>query len=164
MSGEQNPVFGRTSSRRALLHHSPSYPPPPSPILPFLLPPPAGGSRAPLVPPQLPISELVSQPVSFPPPPFQQSPSQPSSRSAWGSSGCLPAEPARCGPPPGRSPGPRRSGGRTPPLGPGPLLTSQTSAPETEPERYTGTGSPPTARRSAVATATRASTPRSSNT
>lgn len=74
---------------------------------------------------------------------------------------CLPAEPSGLCPPPGLRPGPRRSDPRIPSLGPGPLLTPQTSAPETEPERYTGTGNPPTALRPAVATATAAATPRS---
>lgn len=54
-----------------------------------------------------------------------------------------------------------RSDRRLPSRGAGPLLTSQTSAPETEPERYTGTGNLPVALRPAVATATAAATLRS---
>lgn len=100
-----------------------------------------------------------SRPRPFPlnnliPPPSPTEPCSPLS--------CLPAAPSSLGPPLGLSPGPGRSDPRTPSLGPGPLLTSQTSAPETEPERYTGTGNPPTALRPAVVTATAAATPRSS--
>lgn len=79
-----------------------------------------------------------------------RSPTEPSSLS------CLPTEPSRFGLPLGLSPSPRSPTPRAPSLGPGPLLTSQTSAPETEPERYTGTGNLLTALRPAVAAATAA--------
>lgn len=102
-------------------------------------------------------------PVPFPPPPFS-SPQSHSDPFSHRTSRFIQLPSRRTFPPlspAGLRPGPGRSDPRTPSLGPGPLLTSQTSAPETEPERYTGTGNPPTALRPAVATATAAATPRS---
>lgn len=158
MGRQQTPIFGRVSSLRALLCYHPSCPSPPPPsrspaplcsLRPVLTPPrstPTPRLRArlrtpsPSRPRPLPLNNFIPAP----------SPSEPCSSPSG-----FPAEPSGLGPPPGLSPGPGRSDPRKPSLGPGPLLTSQTSAPETEPERYTGTGNRPPALRPAVVTATR---------
>lgn len=165
MGRVQTPIFGRMSSLRALLCYTPSLLPPPHPQTPMLLSLPSPTCPDPTLfdPNSSSQSESPTPSPSRPRPfPLNNLIPTPSPTEPCSPLSCLPAEPSSLGPRLGLSPGPRRSDPRTPSLGPGPLLTSQTSAPETEPERYTGTGNPPTALRPAVVTATAAATPRSS--